>query len=106
MAPCSSLPSRLIFAGNPWREAAKTLRGTYVGPGEGDLRLSLVTWAADEAHLAIFFFMLSSSSTRFLVGASSPKPRCRSTADGGVITPALVFVGIVPALGETARPAS
>ena len=92
----------LVFANSPWREAYETLRDTYVGPEWGDLRLSLGHWAAD-GLLAIFFFVAGLELKReFLVGELRTVAKAAvpvTAAIGGVIMPALVFVGIVLALG-------
>jgi len=92
----------LIFANSPWSEAYETLQGTYVGPEWGQLRLTLGHWASD-GLLAIFFFVAGLELKReFLVGELRTVAKAAvpvTAAVGGVIMPALVFVGVVLALG-------
>jgi Na+:H+ antiporter, NhaA family len=92
----------LFFANSPWREGYEALRDTYVGPEWGDLRLTLGHWAAD-GLLAIFFFVAGLELKReFLVGELRTVAKAAvpvAAAVGGVILPALVFIGVVTALG-------
>ncbi|MFQ6172186.1 Na+/H+ antiporter NhaA [Oryzobacter sp. R7] len=92
----------LLLANSPWRDAYTTLRDTPVGTDWGHLRLTLGHWAAD-GLLAVFFFVAGLELKReFIVGELRTPARAAMpvlAAVAGVVTPALVFVGVVSALG-------
>jgi NhaA family Na+:H+ antiporter len=92
----------LLFANSPWSDAYSHLQHVEVGPEWGDLRLSLAHWASD-GLLAIFFFVAGLELKReFLVGELRTLSKATVpvvAAVGGVVTPALVFVATVTALG-------
>lgn len=92
----------LVLANSPWRDAYATLRDTPVGTDWGHLRLTLGHWAAD-GLLALFFFVAGLELKReFIVGELRSPARAAMpvlAAVAGVVTPALVFVAVVSALG-------
>ena len=94
----------LIWANTPWREAYTALSETVVGPGSLHLDLSLAKWAAD-GLLAIFFFTVGLELKHEFVAGSLRSLRLAAVpilaAVGGMIMPALIFVGVVVAFGAT-----
>lgn len=88
----------LIWANSPWSDSYFALRDAKVGPDWGHLRLTLGHWAAD-GMLAIFFFVAGLELKReFLVGELTSARKAAVpvvAALGGVVLPALVFVGVV-----------
>lgn len=92
----------LVWANSPWHEAYTALRDLEVGPAWGHLRLSLSHWASD-GLLALFFFVAGLELKReFLVGDLSDPRRAAVpvvAACAGVVTPALIYTGVVTGLG-------
>jgi Na+:H+ antiporter, NhaA family len=92
----------LLLANSPWSEYYFSVRDAVVGIEWGHLDLSLGHWAGD-GLLAIFFFVAGLELKReFLVGdlrvpAKAVVPVV--AAFGGVVVPALVFLGTVTVLG-------
>lgn len=98
----------LLWANSPWREAYTSLAATVVGPADiGPLHvhldLSLSAWAAD-GLLAIFFFVVGVELKHEFVAGSLRNPREAGVpmiaAVGGMAVPALLYVGVVIALGD------
>ena len=98
----------LLWANSPWREAYQALSQTVVGPTSLGplpihLDLSLSTWAAD-GLLAIFFFVVGVELKQEFVAGSLRNPKEAGVpmiaAVGGMAIPALVYVGVVLALGD------
>jgi NhaA family Na+:H+ antiporter len=98
----------LLWANSPWRDAYQTLTQTVVGPSSLGplpihLDLSLSTWAAD-GLLAIFFFVVGVELKHEFVAGSLRNPKEAGVpmiaAVGGMAVPALVYVGVVLALGD------
>ena len=94
----------LIWANTPWRDAYSSLSNTVIGPEALHLNLSLSQWAAD-GLLAIFFFTVGLELKHEFVAGSLRSPRQAAVpmiaAVGGMAVPALVFVGIILASGQT-----
>ncbi|WP_099332470.1 Na+/H+ antiporter NhaA [Actinomyces minihominis] len=94
----------LAWSNSPWREAYNSLSQFVIGPEALGLNLTLGTWAADGV-LAIFFFVVGVELKRELVVGSLSSPREAAVpmiaAVGGMIAPALIFVTIVLATGDT-----
>ncbi|GAB2475160.1 Na+/H+ antiporter NhaA [Promicromonospora xylanilytica] len=99
----------LLWANSPWREAYTSLSAAVVGPASigplpVHLDLSLSTWAAD-GLLAIFFFVVGVELKHEFVAGSLRNPREAGVpmvaAVGGMALPALVYVGVVLALGDS-----
>ncbi|NHA69772.1 Na+/H+ antiporter NhaA [Phycicoccus flavus] len=92
----------ILYANSPWRESYEALRDLKVGVDWGHLKLTLNHWAAD-GLLAIFFFVAGLELKReFLVGelrtpAKAAVPVLAAVA--GVVTPAIVFLGVVTFMG-------
>jgi Na+:H+ antiporter, NhaA family len=92
----------LLLANSPWSEIYFTVRDAVVGIEWGHLDISVGHWAGD-GLLAIFFFVAGLELKReFLVGdlrvpAKAVVPVV--AALGGVVVPALVFLGTVTVLG-------
>lgn len=92
----------VALANSPWSEVYTALRETEVGTDWGHLRLSLGDWAAD-GLLAVFFFVAGLELKReFVVGELRSPAKAAVpvvAAFCGVALPALVFVGVVTAMG-------
>ncbi len=92
----------LIFANSPLRDFYASLRDAEIGIDVGHLKLSVGHWAAD-GLLAIFFFVAGLELKReFIVGELKTVARAAvpvTAAFGGVLMPALVFLGVVTVLG-------
>lgn len=88
----------LVWANSPWSAGYAGLRAVELGP------LDLQHWAGD-GLLAIFFFVVGVELKHELVAGSLREPREAAVpalaAVGGMVVPALVFVGVVLARGET-----
>ncbi|MEO7348327.1 MAG: Na+/H+ antiporter NhaA [Terrimesophilobacter sp.] len=95
----------LAWANSPWRSGYSALSGLQFGPSGLHLDLSLAAWATD-GLLAIFFFVVGAElKTEFVSGhlrnfreAAVPM----LAAVGGMVIPALVFVGVIVVSGDTA----
>ncbi|TDC01603.1 Na+/H+ antiporter NhaA [Micromonospora fluostatini] len=94
----------LLLANSPWRDHYTTVSDAVIGPAALHLDLSVSAWAAD-GLLAIFFFVVGlelkheivAGSLRRLGEAAVPV----LAAVGGMVLPAIVFVTVVVALGDT-----
>lgn len=90
------------WANSPWREAYAGLRDTKVGIPAIGLSLTLGHWAAD-GLLAIFFLVAGIELKReFVTGDLSDRAKAIvpiAAAIGGVVLPALLYVGVVAGLG-------
>ncbi len=88
----------LGWANSPWRDAYRSISDTVIGPAALNLDLSLSAWAAD-GLLAIFFFVVGVELKHEIVAGSLRNPRQAGVpvlaAVGGMLTPALIYVGIV-----------
>ncbi|HET9517099.1 MAG TPA: Na+/H+ antiporter NhaA [Actinoplanes sp.] len=87
----------LIWANSPWASSYAAVRDFTIGPAAWHLDLTLGTWAAD-GLLAIFFFVAGLELKREFVAGDLRDPRRAAVpvaaAVGGVIVPALIYVGI------------
>ena len=96
----------LIWANSPFAESYFTLRDTKVGIAALNLDLSLGKWAAD-GLLAIFFFLVGLELKRELIVGDLKRFSTAivpvMAAAGGVLVPALIFVGFNSANSETLR---
>ncbi len=92
----------LVFANTPLRDFYESLRDAEIGIEWGGLTLSVGHWASD-GLLAIFFFVAGLELKReFIVGELKTVARAAvpvTAAFGGVLMPALVFLGVVTVLG-------
>lgn len=92
----------LMWANSPWREGYASLSGLLLGPAALHLDLSLSTWAAD-GLLAVFFFVVGVELKHEIVAGNLRNPRQAAVpvlaAVGGMMLPALIYVGVVLALG-------
>lgn len=87
----------VVIANSPWSAAYEDLANFEIGPEALHLRLSLQDWAAD-GLLAVFFFVaglelkyeLVRGSLKHFATAIVPA----ASALGGMIVPALIFLGI------------
>lgn len=88
----------IIWANSPFADSYFALRDFEVGYEPWHLKLSLGAWAAD-GLLAIFFFMVGLELKREFVAGDLRSFRTAvlpiMAAAGGVIVPALIYVGIV-----------
>lgn len=95
----------LVWANSPWRSGYSALSELQIGPSALHLDLSLAAWATD-GLLAIFFFVVGAElKTEFVAGhlrnfreAAVPM----LAAVGGMVIPALIFVGVILVTGDTA----
>jgi len=87
----------LIWANSPWGDSYATFINYEFGPDFLHLHLSVGAWAADFL-LAIFFFVIGLELKHELVLGSLSKFRQAAVpiaaALGGMLVPALIFVGI------------
>ncbi|KAA9089061.1 Na+/H+ antiporter NhaA [Microbacterium radiodurans] len=94
----------LIWANSPAAPAYAALSELTVGPAALRLDLSLAHWASD-GLLALFFFVVGVELKHELVDGSLRHPRQAAVpalaAVGGMAVPALVFVAVVLAFGDT-----
>lgn len=101
----SAAVAALAWANSPWRESYSTLSAITIGPAALNLNLSLSTWAAD-GLLAIFFLVVGLELKHEIVAGSLRNPRQAGVpvlaAIGGMLLPALIYVGVVLALGSSA----
>lgn len=94
-----------VWANSPWRSGYTALSEFQIGPSVLHLDLSLAAWATD-GLLAIFFFVVGAElKTEFVSGhlrnfreAAVPM----LAAVGGMVVPALIFVGVILVTGDTA----
>lgn len=95
----------LIWANSPAADSYAALRDLEVGPEALHLRLSLGSWAAD-GLLAIFFFVVGLELKREFVAGDLRDPRRAAlpilAAVGGMVVPALVYVGVASSAGGDA----
>ncbi len=95
----------LGWANSRWSESYADLRDTSFGPGALELHLSVGTWAAD-GLLAIFFFVAGLELKREFVSGDLRDPRRAAlpvaAAVGGMVLPALFFVGVNLGTGDGA----
>lgn len=98
----------LLWANSPWRDAYQTLSDTVVGPAAigplpVHLDLPLTAWAAD-GLLAVFFFVVGVELKHEFVAGSLRNPKEAGVpmiaAVGGMVMPALVYVGTLLVLDE------
>jgi NhaA family Na+:H+ antiporter len=94
----------LVWANSPWREGYHALSTTRVGPHAWHLDLTLATWAAD-GLLAVFFFVAGLELKREFVAGDLRDPRRAAlpiaAAVGGMVVPAVLYVAVVGAGGES-----
>jgi NhaA family Na+:H+ antiporter len=95
----------LMWANSPWSEAYRALSGLRIGPSALHLDLTLVQWAAD-GLLAIFFFVAGLELKREFIAGDLRDPRQAAlpvaAAVGGMIAPALIYVGFNAGSGDGA----
>jgi NhaA family Na+:H+ antiporter len=95
----------IVWANSPWRAGYVALGATTVGPAALHLDLPLTTWAAD-GLLAIFFFVAGLELKREFVAGDLREPRRAAlpvaAAVGGMIGPALIYVGFTARAGPAA----
>lgn len=87
----------MAWANSPWSGGYTALRDTVVGPAALHLDLSLGVWASD-GLLAVFFFVAGLELKREFVAGDLRDPRRAAlpvlAAIGGMILPAIVYVGV------------
>ncbi|OMB98483.1 Na+/H+ antiporter NhaA [Mycobacterium sp. NS-7484] len=87
----------LVWANSPWSSSYHRLSEFVIGPQSLQLDLSLSSWAAD-GLLAIFFFVVGVELKREFVAGDLRDPARAAlpiaAAVGGMVVPALIFVGI------------
>lgn len=87
----------LVWANSPWSAGYHGLSEFVVGPQSLHLDLSLSAWAAD-GLLAVFFFVVGVELKREFVAGDLRDPARAAlpiaAAVGGMVVPALIFVGI------------
>lgn len=95
----------LVWANSPWRSGYTVLSEFRLGPGVLHLDLSLASWATD-GLLAIFFFVVGAELKHEFVAGSLRNFREAAVpmlaAIGGMLVPALIFVGVVLTMGDSA----
>lgn len=97
----------LIWANSPWSESYHTLTAFKVGTDRLGLHLDLTLggWAAD-GLLAIFFFVVGLELKREFVAGDLRDPGRAAlpiaAAVGGMVVPALIFVGFTAGRGDGA----
>ncbi|AKS34707.1 Na+/H+ antiporter NhaA [Mycolicibacterium goodii] len=93
----------LVWANSPWSTTYDQVSDFVVGPQSLHLDLSIATWAAD-GLLAVFFFVVGVELKReFVVGDLRDPARAAlpiAAAVGGMVVPAVIFVGINIATGH------
>ena len=94
----------LVWANSPWSATYDQMSDFVVGPHSLHLDLSISAWAAD-GLLAIFFFVVGVELKReFVVGDLRDPAKAAlpiAAAVGGMVVPAVIFVGINLAAGHT-----
>ncbi|QEE62444.1 Na+/H+ antiporter NhaA [Salinibacterium sp. dk2585] len=87
----------IVWANSPWADAYFALRDFRIGYAPWHLELSIGHWASD-GLLAIFFFLVGLELKREFVAGDLRKPVTAlvpvAAAIGGVVVPALIYVGI------------
>ncbi|MGH3695289.1 MAG: Na+/H+ antiporter NhaA [Pseudonocardiaceae bacterium] len=95
----------LVWANSRWSEAYRALNGLRIGPSALHLDLTLAQWAAS-GLLAIFFFVAGLELKREFVIGDLRDPRQAAlpvvAAVGGMIVPALIYVGFNAGSGDGA----
>lgn len=97
----------LIWANSPWAGSYFALRDAHLGSDDFGLHLdlSLGSWAAD-ALLAVFFFVVGLELKREFVAGDLRDPGRAAlpiaAALGGMVVPALIFVGFTLPAGDGA----
>ncbi len=95
----------LVWANSPWRAGYVALGRITVGPTALHLDLPLAGWAAD-GLLAVFFFVAGLELKREFVAGDLREPRRAAlpvaAAVGGMIGPALIYVGLTARAGPPA----
>ena len=95
----------LAWANSPWRDGYTAISEFTFGPEALHLNLSVASWAAD-GLLALFFFVVGVELKHEIVDGSLSRPREAAVpvlaAAGGMAVPAIFFVTIVLAFGDTA----
>ncbi len=93
----------LIWANSPWGDSYESLVTMNVGPAALHLDLPLDVWAAD-GLLAVFFFVVGMELKHELtIGSLSKVSEAvvpAAAAVGGMVIPALVFVGVNATMAE------
>jgi Na+:H+ antiporter, NhaA family len=93
----------LGWANSPWASTYRAVSEFAVGPQSLHLRLSVAAWAAD-GLLAIFFFIVGLELKREFVAGDLRDPARAAlpiaAAVGGMIVPAVIFVGVNLASGH------
>lgn len=93
----------LIWANSPWGDGYTSLMDMRLGPAALHLDLTVAAWAAD-GLLAVFFFVVGVELKHEIAVGSLRDPRRAAVpviaAIGGMVLPALVYVGIVLAAGD------
>lgn len=94
----------LVWANSPWRAGYAGLSDFQFGPSALHLDLSLASWATD-GLLAIFFFVVGAELKHKFVAGSLRNVREAAVpmlaAVGGMVVPAVVFVAVILATGDT-----
>ncbi len=94
----------LVWANSPWSATYDQISDFVVGPHALHLDLSISAWAAD-GLLAIFFFVVGVELKReFVVGDLRDPAKAAlpiAAAVGGMIVPAVIFVGVNLVAGHT-----
>lgn len=97
----------LLWANSPWSASYFALRDLEVGGAPFGMHLSLTvgTWAAD-GLLALFFFVVGLELKREFVAGDLRDPARAAlpiaAAVGGMVAPALIFVGVTAHVGDGA----
>lgn len=95
----------MVWANTRWSGGYESLRDFTIGPESLHLNLSLGTWAAD-GLLSIFFFVVGLELKREFVAGDLRDPRRAAlpiaAAIGGMVVPALIFVGVNARTGDGA----
>jgi Na+:H+ antiporter, NhaA family len=92
----------LAWANSPWNDTYRVLNELRIGPSALHLDLTVGRWAAD-GLLAIFFFVAGLELKREFVAGDLRDPRRAmlpvAAAVGGMIMPALIYVGFTIGTG-------
>ncbi|MBU8827483.1 Na+/H+ antiporter NhaA [Mycolicibacterium goodii] len=94
----------LVWANSPWSATYDRVSDFVIGPHSLHMDLSISAWAAD-GLLAIFFFVVGVELKReFVVGDLRDPAKAAlpiAAAVGGMVVPAVIFVGINLTSGHT-----